>query len=139
MRIIAATIVTIVLIGFQICVAKAQQGGCLNYPPSIVTLTGKISEHSFHTDPGSKYDRLETYWFLDLPHPICTNSNGHENDDLYEGPEKNLARLQLIVDQYPNDSWIGHDVVLTGTLEHAQLGNQHTSVLLRVQTFQLAK
>ncbi|WP_148293964.1 hypothetical protein [Azospirillum sp. B4] len=115
--------------------ANGKQSECLDYHPKIVTLTGRISEHSFHSDPGNPDDRLETYLFLELPHPICVRANGRdENDDAYEAAEKNLKRLQLIVPYYPKGR-IGQQMTLTGTLEHAQLGNQHTKVLLYIEAF----
>lgn len=114
-------------------VARAKEPSCLQYEPSIVTLSGTISRHMHYGPPNygedPVHDEKGFYWYLDLDKPICVSGKREDSPDM-EG-ERDVRHLQIVYQDYPaGTGWIGHHVSVTGTLFHAHTIHHYTKVLI---------
>jgi hypothetical protein len=102
-----------------------------------VKLDGTLIRKTFPGPPNyesvKKGDTPETYWLLNLFHPICVSKDEREPD---LNPEQTgVGVIQLVVDPllYKTHSrLIGKRVVTTGTLFGSHTGHHHAPVLLKV-------
>lgn len=134
----ARTIVpAIVLLLAAASAATAQD--CLSYEPAEVSLTGRITKRVFPGPPNyesvRRGDRPETSWVLHLSRPICVSGNANE----FNTAERGITDVQLILspEEYRTfRRFVGtrKNVMVSGTLTHAQTGHHHTTVLLDVTT-----
>jgi len=118
--------------------SNAADSKCVEYGPTIVTLSGTITRHleygppNYGEDPA--HDAKEVYWYLQLENPICVNGKqqhfGERSEDIVG--ENNVRMIQIVyMEGYPNgDRWINHRASITGTLFHAITGHHHTKILI---------
>jgi|SRR5579859_1554738 len=111
--------------------------GCLSYEPSIIKLTGNLTRKTFPGPPNYESvrngDQPETYWLLNLVHPICVAESKTDGE---LNPAMDVRSLQLVftgpATYKKYKELLGKQVVATGTLFAAQTGHHHTPVLLTV-------
>jgi len=103
---------------------------CLSYEPAVVEIMGTVVRKTFN----NAQDQPETYWFLELPQPICTLEDSKEPDLNYS--QKDVRSVQLI---FKNQSMfgtyknlLGKKVVASGTLSAGITAHHHTGILLTV-------
>jgi hypothetical protein len=120
---------------FGYCVLVQSQD-CLKYRPSLVKISGVIERDTFPGCPNyeniKEGDEIEIYWILKLSKPVCVI--GTTGDDINTS-ENNIDKLQLILTdgQYKNYlGFIGHEVVVSGTLFHSHTAHHKTIVLINV-------
>jgi hypothetical protein len=115
--------------------ARAQEGNCFAYEPTLVKLPGTIIRKTFPGPPNyesiRKGDKPETYFILHLSKPICTTASG-DND-----AESGVRDIQLILTQKQYASYkklVGNKIPVTlpGKLSHAITGHHHTPVIMEV-------
>jgi hypothetical protein len=115
-----------------------EQNACLSYGTStILPFSGTIAPQTFPGPPNyegvEKGDASETVWILTLDTPICTLQA--EQD---QPAENNVGTMQLLItgtEMYNRyQPQLGRSVIVTGSLEHAITGHNHTSVMLAVLT-----
>jgi hypothetical protein len=108
---------------------------CLSYEHPA-TVEGVIVRRTYPGPPNYESvaagDKPETYWLIRLPHPVCVKQ------DLRSGYPENIGvvsidELQLLMKpaQYSDyQNQIGMYVRITGMLEGAMTGHNHTLVML---------
>ena len=134
-------ITTVLLVASFSSPARAQ---CLNYDPTVVTLTGTLSSHIFPGPPNyesiKRGDRKERAIILTLTTPACTTSN--EPPQGLDDAEKNIREIQLVVTKSAHwktvERRLGERVTITGTLFHSHTGHHRTKVLLDVASIRPA-
>jgi hypothetical protein len=114
----------------------AQSEGCLKYEPELVKVSGFIERDTFPGRPNYESikgrDKSEIYWILKLPKSICVI--GKPNDYVNES-EDNILKLQLVLTdkQYKQyHKFLGHKVIVSGTLFHSISAHHKTTVLINV-------
>jgi hypothetical protein len=116
---------------FRNFAVPAPMAPCLEYAPAPIVLAGTVrkmaadSPAGYGRDPSP--DARETYLFLDLGQPICTvSSAGTKNQ-----AESSIRQLQIIfIDVHYDESLVGREVGIVGTLFHAVNIHHHTKVLI---------
>jgi len=115
--------------------ARLAAGQCLEYEPTIVTLTGTVVRETHpgppHFEDVSKGDRPETIWVLRLDTPICMRAGDELNV-----PENEIKEIQLVLtsEQYEQyRHFVGSRVKATGSLYHSNTGHHHKSLLLKTR------
>jgi hypothetical protein len=99
------------------------------YEDQVVTLKGFVWREAFPGPPNYdsfNTDRIETYWMLILPEPICLFANSFETEETIK--IENIKKLQLCVDPEfysTNKESIRTDVELTGKLFMSITGHHH--------------
>jgi hypothetical protein len=116
---------------------------CLEYGPTVVTLSGTIRSHVFPGPPNyesiKKGDQRETAIILTLVAKTCTAGNDRESLDV---PETGVRGVQLVVTT--DAHWkiirrlIGKRARVTGNLFHAHTGHHRTKVLIEVSQIRAA-
>jgi hypothetical protein len=118
------------------------QAACLRYQPDTVALTGTLSRR---TEPGPPNfesvrggDAPETYFYLDLPHRVCTI--GAADSESANAAATGVTQVQLVFTQtsyHRLRPYVRrHQVVtLRGTLSAAISGHHHAPLLLTVTEF----
>jgi hypothetical protein len=114
----------------------AQSKDCLKYEPELVKVSGVVERDIFPGRPNYESikdgDEPEVYWVLKLSKSICVI--GKSDDDINES-ENNIVELQLILtdNQYKQyHGYIGHKVIVSGTLFHSITAHHKTTVLINV-------
>src|SRR5262249_30973200 len=76
----------------------AADGACLDYEPTVVTLTGTITRHMEYGPPNygedPAHDAKEIYWYLELDNPICVNGKDEDSPEM-QG-ETDVRKLQIV-------------------------------------------
>lgn len=99
------------------------------YEGQIITLKGFVWREAFPGPPNYESfetDRVETYWMLVLPEPICLFANSFETKETIR--IENIKKLQLCVDSEfygANRGVVQTDVELTGKLFMSITGHHH--------------
>jgi len=108
---------------------------CLNYEPASVHLAGVIKRKTFPGPPNyesvAKGDEPETYWVLHPSKPLCVNFFSDWSQ------EKHVTAIQLIFNGAAREyaryrALVGKEVLIDGSLSHAETGHHHTPILLTV-------
>jgi hypothetical protein len=114
----------------------AQSKDCLKYEPKLVKVSGVVERDTFSGRPNYESikdgDEIEVYWILKLSKSICVI--GKPGDDINES-EDNIVELQLVMteNQYKQyRGFIGHKVIVSGTLFHSITAHHKTTVLINV-------
>lgn len=111
------------------------------YDPEIVSLEGKLSYDTFPGPPEydnvKKGDKPESFWILNLDHPISVSRKGEVNPDELDTPEANIRRLQIVFDYdkfFPESFHfkVGQRFRVKGTLYHRHTIHHRTEVLLTI-------
>jgi Domain of unknown function (DUF4431) len=110
----------------------------LNYEPVKVNLVGTFRLEGFPGRPNyesiEKGDEKETYWILQLDHPIDVVVT--DRNDPLQLPAKNVRRVQLFLNQEQYKQYRGflnEHICAGGVLFHGHTGHHHTEVLLNIQ------
>lgn len=99
------------------------------YEDQVLTLKGFVWREAFPGPPNYdsfETDRIEIYWMLVLPEPICLLVNNFETEETMK--IENIKKLQLCVDPEfynSNREIIRTDVELTGKLFMSITGHHH--------------
>ena len=99
------------------------------YEDQVVTLKGFVWREAFAGPPNYDSfdtDRIETYWMLILPEPICLFANSLETEETIK--IDNIKKLQLCVDPEfyaSSKEIIRTEVELTGKLFMSITGHHH--------------
>ncbi len=119
----------------SLVLADSADAACLQYGPTIVTVSGKIFLRTDFGPPGygedPAHDSREQHIYIKLDKAICVEpSNG--DGDLSDEPEAGLDTLEMVYfSEIPFQRvWLGKHVLVTGTLFHAFTGHHWTRVLI---------
>lgn len=131
------------LVAHQACAGQTKDNaGRLSYEPAVVTLNGKLIRKTFPGPPNYEDvqhgDQPETYWLLELAHPVCVN----EDPAGLGSPQNDMQVVQLVIDPSLYKSHaklIGRQLTAIGTLFGSHTGHHHTPVLLTVSTLAAKK
>ena len=107
---------------------------CLHYGGSPVTLNGKVKLQTFFGPPNygenPDIDSRETQAILLLENPVCVEANPKD----YEEAEQNQREVTLVPLGKENlKNYEGKQVLIQGTLYHAQTGHHHTPLLIEIK------
>lgn len=106
---------------------------CLPYEPALVVLHGKIESSESYGSPGygenPEKDATESYYFIKLVEPICTQ--GSSDDPENQQSEDDIDEIQIIWNNA--GKFKGENVNISGTLFHQITGHHHTKVLINVR------
>lgn len=122
--------------------ASGERQACLSYEPAVVTLTGRITKHTFPGPPNyqsvRRGDAPEVTWVLHLTRPVCVERGQDEIDEA----EANVTDVQLALEPVEYTRYrnlLNQAVVVRGKLFHSHTGHHHTKVLLDVNDIKKSK
>jgi hypothetical protein len=112
---------------------SSSAASCLHYEGDALTLSGRVVLKTFFGPPNygenPETDSRETQGILILPKPVCVNADKDGNHEA----EKNQSELTLVPPKGVNlKRFAAKQVVVHGTLFHADNGHHHTPVLMIV-------
>lgn len=120
---------------------KIQNKEWLPYEPTVVELKGKLIIKPFFGPPNfgenPETDSKERSWILSLTTPINVRANTEADPILFPSVE-NVRELQLVLPE-PHRELIGKNIIVKGTLFHANTGHHHTDVLVVVQSISFSE
>jgi hypothetical protein len=123
-----------VLIAFAALFAQHAFGTCLAYGPSVVTISGKLEQHTFPGLPNyedtKKGDEPEKGFYVSLLSPICVSGEASSG---VAYPQSNVTSVQLLLNQIGYDNLrplLGKTVTVSGSLLAAHTGHHHAPLLL---------
>jgi hypothetical protein len=112
---------------------------CLAYEPVVVELIGKLTSKTYPGPPGygesPTQDRPEKVILLTLVKPICTS--GDSASDLNSESVSSIQTLQVgprATSWKLLERFVGHKVIVKGTLFNAHTGHHRTKVLMAIST-----
>lgn len=112
----------------------ATPAACFEYAPAVVTISGVVESQLYPGPPNyesiAKGDKQETFWFLKLDEPVCT-----ESDDVDAPARIGIRRVQLVLDpsaSQPQASLLNKRAIARGSLFTAHTGRHHADVLIDV-------
>jgi hypothetical protein len=120
-------------------------GHCLNYGPQRVQLEGTLYQKSFPGPPNyediKKGDKEKIYWLIRTTKKFCVNdSKDNWAGKLVDQSEVQLVIMEPVFELYETrKSFLGHKVIVNGTLFPQMSGHHKTAVLMTVKSLEKAK